>query len=72
MEEAQNWLDKPSENSTKKGTSQKDQEGPANILCTPKRTLEGKVWNEELCSSEENNSLWWVCRYYGGQYRYIL
>ena len=56
-------------NLVKRGTSQKDQKGLANILCTPERTLEGKVWLEGLCSSEGNASLCWVCRYCGGQDR---
>ena len=68
MEEDQNWLDKPSE----ERNLTKDQEGMANLLCTPWRTLEGKVWTEGLCSSEGNTSLCWVCRSCGGQARIDL
>ena len=68
MEEDQNWLDKPSEESN----LTKDQEALATLLCTPERTLEGKVWPEGLCSSEANTSLYWVCRYCGGQAGGIL
>ena len=51
------------------GSSQKDQKGLANLLCTLERVMEGKVWLDGLCSSEGNTSLCWVCRYCGGQTR---
>ena len=41
-------------NLAKRGTSQIDQDGLENILCTPRRELEGKVWLEGLCSIEGN------------------
>ena len=56
VEEGQNWMI----SLVKKGTSQTDQEGLVNPACTPGRTLEGKVWPGELCSSEGNTSLCWV------------
>ena len=65
MEEAHNWLDEPSE----EGNLTKYQEGLDNLLCTPERTLEGKVWPKGLSSIEGNTSLCWVCRYCGGQAR---
>ena len=61
VEEAQNWLDKPSgeRNLTERS------KGLVTLLCTPERTLEGKVWPEGLCSREGDTSLCWVCRYFG-------
>ena len=63
MEEDRNWIEKPSE----ERNLTKDKKGMSTLLCTPWRTLEGKVCLEGLCSSEGNTSLYWVCRYYGGQ-----
>ena len=59
-------------NLVRRGTLQTDQEGMTIFLCTPWWALEGKVWPEGLCSSERNTSLCWVCRYCGGQARWIL
>ena len=63
VEEAPNRLDKPSEERNLIKVSR----GMANLLCTLERTLEGKLWPEGPCNSEENTSLRWVCRYCGGQ-----
>ena len=65
MEEDPNWIDKPSE----EGNLTEHKNGLATLLCTPWRTLEGKVCLEELCSSEGNTSLGRVCRYSGDQDR---
>ena len=50
------WDNKPSEERNLTNISR----GLVNPLCTPWRTLEGKVWPEGLCSSEGNNFLCWV------------
>ena len=65
VEEAHNWLDKPSE----ERNLAKYQKGLATLLRTPWRTLEWKVWPKGLCITIGNTSLCWVCRYCGGQAR---
>ena len=65
MEEDQNWLDKPSE----ERNLAKYEKRLDTLLCTPVKTLEWKVWYEELCSSEGDNFLCLVCSYCGGQVR---